>query len=52
MLGAVLEEPLGEGLTKKEEGAVVEEDWEKGEVEEATGAGTEAESLGLIPSMS
>ena len=44
--GAVLEEPLGEGPTR-EEGAAVEEDWEKGEVEEATGAGTEAASLGL-----
>ena len=35
-----------------EEGAVVEEVWEKGEVEEATGAGMEAESLGLISSLS
>ena len=44
--GAVLEEPLGEGPTR-EEGAAVEEEWEKGEVEEAKGEGTEAASLGL-----
>ena len=43
-----MEEPHGEGLPTKEEGAAVEEDWEKGEVEEATGAGAEAASLGLI----
>ena len=40
-----MEEPLGEGPTR-EEGAAVEE-WEKGEVEETKGAGTEAASLGL-----
>ena len=46
MKGAALEEPLGEGPSR-EEGAAVEEEWEKGEVEEAKGEGTEAASLDL-----
>ena len=52
VLGAAPERPPGEPGNIMEEVTVVEEVWEKGEVEEATGAGMEADNLGLTSTLS
>ena len=52
VLGAAPERPPGEPGNIMEEVAVVEETWEKGEVEQATGAWTEEDNLGMAASSS
>ena len=51
VMGAAPERPPGEPGNSMEEVAVVEETWEKGEVELATGACSEGNSLGRAASL-